>query len=191
MHKTFAAATALALLACASPARAQFQPRTTSEPGRISVDVNGAGQFQTRLFTGGDTFTSFGEPGQFTSIQNVGRGGGFDVAAGYRVAKHLRGGVGVWRTESKAAAAGTASIPDPLIIGRYKTVTMSGSDFKQRTVGANLQVIWTTNLASRAELALFLGPSIIGVRQDVAAVTVAPSTQTAVMSSGTQSATTA
>jgi hypothetical protein len=180
----------VAIAAGAAPALAQ----TPQPESKFFVNVSGSGQLETRSFTNSNTFTSFGETGRATANQNVGRGLVVDVTGGYRIRKQLSVGVGVWFSNPESAAAGTVIMPDPVVFGRPRTVSLNSSDaqksLNQRDVAVNIQAMWTTAIGKVTDLTVFGGPTVMHVKQDVATLGVAAAAQSATMSSESQSATT-
>jgi hypothetical protein len=193
--KTTVTGVALVLgLTFAIPAHAQFQPRTppSGPEGGSYVSISGSGQLQNRTFSSGGTFTSFGETGRFASVQNIGRGGVADVTGGYRVTKHVGLAVGVWMSATDSAAAATVVAPDPLVFGKFTSSTLTSSDLKlrQTSLGLNVQFMYVAPISNRTEMSVFLGPTFMHVKQDVAMVAVAPNAQAGVLSIQTQAANT-
>jgi len=115
----------------------------------------------------------------------------FDVNGGYRIGRSFSIGAGVWTAYPDGASASAASIPDPTVFNRPKTITLTSSDLKQTNVGVNIQVGWMGTIGDRMDIAIAGGPSIIHVKQDLGSVTVTPGSQTAVASVVTESKTTA
>jgi hypothetical protein len=192
MCKGISVIVALGVVGLASPARAQTP--SPAGAGQVFVSVSGSGQMQTRTFSNGAAFSSFAETGRLDSNQNVGRAGVVDVTGGFQFSKHLSVAAGLWMASSNSAAAATVSIPDPLFFGRFKTVALDSSQaprpLKQTSAGVNIQFMWALAVGARTDLSLFVGPSVVRVRQDVATVAVTPNSQTATMSIDTQSAST-
>jgi hypothetical protein len=83
----------------------------------------------------------------------------------------------------------TASIPDPLFFTKPKTVTTVATGLVQNTLGINIQAVWTTHVSDNVDVALFLGPTILHVAQDIASVSVAAGTQNATGAAASESAT--
>jgi hypothetical protein len=177
------AITAGAVLMGASSARAQQAPANF-------VNVSVAGQVTKSNFTNTVTFSDFGETGTVVTNQAVGQGFVFDVRGGRLLWGNFGIGVGLWVGHENGASAATAAIPDPLVAGRFATVTSTANDLKQTTVGVDVQLVWMTTIRKRFGVALAVGPSIVHVSQDVGSITVAPGTQNATPSSSTESATT-
>jgi hypothetical protein len=189
MNKMICVPVLVAGVVLAQSSAALAQPPVTESPFFVSIGLGGS--LQTESFTHSSTFVSSSETGTIESNQNVGRGFLFDVTGGYHFTEHAAVALGVWTTGSDGAAGVTAAIPDPLFFGRFTTVTASLSDLPQRTVGLNIQFVWTMPLAERMDLAIYGGPSIIHVRQDIGSVNVTPDTQTVTPTTLSESKTTA
>jgi len=192
--KWIGVAIAVAGLVCsATIASAQAPGSPSSRPGFVSV--NASGQVQERNFTSVSTFTTFAETGGLASSQTIGRGGVLDITGGYRVGKHIGVALGIWGGLTNVAATTSAAIPDPLYFGRFKTVTLTTDDggisLKQTTLGANLLLTWTTPVTDRIDVSVFLGPSFIHVKQDLATVAVTSNGQSITMATASESASTA
>jgi len=150
------------------------------------------GQPQKRSFGSSGTFTSFGETGRFEVNQNVGAGFLFDIGGGYMFMKHLGAGISVWSVRSSSAVSGAASIPDPVFFGRFTTVTPTPeNDLHETTLGINVQVIYTMPIATKFDLTIGLGPTIIRDKLEVGTLAVAPNSTTVTLSTASESKTTA
>ena len=117
---------------------------------------------QQRTFSSTSTFSTFGETGGLAATQTIGRAGVVDLTGGYRFGTHLGVAIGIWGASTKSAAAAAASVPDPLFVGRFKTVTMTSEDagttLKQTDLGANLLLTWTTPVTERIETVALVAP---------------------------------
>jgi hypothetical protein len=156
------------------------------------VSVALGGQPQRRSFGNSGTFTSFNETGRFEVNQNVGAGFMFDVAGGYRFAKHFGAGVSLWSVRSDSAVSGAASIPDPVFFGRFTTVTPTPiNDAKQTTLGINIQFIYTMPVGERFDITVALGPTIARTKLDVGTLSVPANSTNVTLATESQSKTTA
>src|SRR5262245_63292821 len=113
------------LVTSAAAAHAQGAPVR-----RVFVDVGAGGQVSTRTFSESSAFTVFNETALVATNQATGRGFVFDVNGGYRFARNLHFGVGFWVARPDGASASAASIPDPLVFNRPKTLTFTAADRK-------------------------------------------------------------
>ena len=189
-HTIIATAVAAGLIVGAATASAQTpSPRS---PGEIFLNVNAGGLIQDRTFGSTGTFTSFGETGSFETKENVGKAFVIDALGGYQFGQHLAFGVGIWFASAKAAVAAAAIMPDPVFFGRFTTITPAApTDLKQRTLGIDIDLIYTMPLTNRIDVAFSVGPTIAHVSQDVGSLVVSPTAQTATINVEKQSKTTA
>jgi opacity protein-like surface antigen len=150
------------------------------------------GQPQKRSFSHSGTFPSFGETGRFELNQNVGAGFLFDIGGGYMFMKHLGAGISVWSVRSSSAVSGAASIPDPVFFGRFTTITPTPeNELHETTLGINVQVIYTMPIATKFDLTIGLGPTIIRDKLEVGTLSVTPNSTTVTLSTASESKTTA
>ncbi len=174
------------LLTAVTPLMAQ----PTSPEGTYTLSVSLGGSLQETSFDTSSTFSSFNEQGQISGVQNVGRGFVFDATGGYQITTRIGAGLGIWSQTADSAAAITVLVPDPLFFNRFATVNLSDSDLSQSVIGFNFQVFFTQPITDRIDLTFSGGPSIIHVKQEVAAATVAPNSTTATLSVAEESKTT-
>lgn len=192
MTKKMRNLTVVAGLVFTSVSAAQAQTLTPQPETGAFASIAVGGQPQKRSFGSSGSFPSFNEIGRFEVNQNVGSGALFDIAGGYQFMRHLAAGASVWRTGNKSAVSAAASIPDPLVFGRFTTVNAnSQSDLSQSTLGINLNLIYTLPLRDRFDLAVSLGPSIIRTKLEVGTVAVTANSRTIALSTESQSKTTA
>jgi len=156
------------------------------------LTVAAGGQPQKRSFGSSGTFTSFGETGRFELNQNVGAGFLFDIGGGYMFMKHLGAGVSFWNVRASSAVSGAASIPDPVFFGRFTTVTPNPeNELHETTLGVNLSVVYTMQIAEKFDLAVSLGPTLIRSKLEVGTLQVTPNSTTVTLSTQSESKTTA
>jgi len=154
-----------------------------------NIDIGGL--TQTHSF--GTTYTKpiFGEQATIDLNQTVGSGGMFGIRAGYRWRPGFAFALGIWGTRSKSESSIVASIPDPVVSGHPKTVTVNGSGMHQTDIGLDFQLAWMLPVTNRILLTVSGGPTVLHVSQDVATVAVANGTQNVTSSYQTESKTTA
>ena len=188
MHKITSSFAVLAsVLLTAATAFAQASgPQTTAS---LSV----GGQVTTRTFSTHTEFPDFNETATVDANQTAGRG----IVVDGNVRRNLWGnfgvGVGVWYEHDKGSAAASASIPDPLLVGKFTTVSATASDLAENLVGINLQIFWMRPIRDRYTFVVALGPSIIHASQNIGTILVGTNTLAQNAAPGTvqQSATTA
>jgi hypothetical protein len=175
------------VLAAASATYAQAPAPATE---KLFINVNFGVQLSDRSITTTASIPLYEETATVTSTQQVSGSAIFDISAGYRVWGDFYAAVAVTTYGDNEDADYTASIPDPLFFNRPRTQTGRISDLKRTEIGIHPQLLWTRPLTDRMDLALAGGPSFFRVSQDVLdGVTVAPGTQDATPSSGTQKGT--
>jgi len=174
-------------LATASIALAQTSP-VPERPIFANFDIGG--QVTTSTFSGSTTSDVFGETATVNLNQAVGSGLVVGGRGGYLFNSRFGAAIGVWGSSGKGDATIVASIPDPLVTGKFKTVTVTATDLKQTNVGVDFQVVWTQPITDRIHLSVFGGPSIIHVSQDIGTVQVASGSQNVTPGSKHESATT-
>jgi hypothetical protein len=172
----------------ASQARAQAGQTPSESPWIASISLGG--QVQSRTLTTNNTINVFGEDGAVAANQVIGKGMVFDAAASYRLGRKLAVAIGVSTFSGKGDAAAIASIPDRLRFGAFTNVPLTATGLKQSDIAYNFQAVWPITLSNRIDLAVFGGPSIIRVKQDIASVSVNTTTGVASTTSETQSKTT-
>lgn len=152
-------------LGSAFTARAQT-PATTDSTMFLNISVGG--QFQNHDFSSLTTFDLFNETGSVTANQTLGGGFVFDATGGYRVWPTIAVAVGVSTFNGNGDAAALLAIPDPVIRGKFTLVTSNYSDLKQSNVAINFQIVWMAPITDRLDFAVFGGPSVVRVKQELA-----------------------
>jgi hypothetical protein len=172
VHLKMTKAGILALCLCAAPHIASAQTMQWTDKGYVTV--NGGVQAGSHNLDTNSTFTQYDEPASVTSTQKVKGAGFFDIGAAYRVwGQNLLAGVSFSHTSSDATVALSASIPDPLITDRARTVTTSQAGAKHAENAVHLAAIWMLPVANKMDVGIFAGPSIFSVKQDtITALTV-------------------
>lgn len=179
----------IGLAAGVRDARAQGAPQPQPE-WLASLSVGG--QMQSRTIGTAAAFALYNEVATVTASQTVGAGILGDAGVDRRVWQNVFLGVGVWAFHSSGSDAPfTASIPDPVRFRNPKIVSGTATDLSQTDLAINIRILYTRPIGDKADFAVFIGPSIIRVKQDFASVTVATGTQNATASSGSESKTTA
>jgi hypothetical protein len=174
----------------AETTRAQTPSITRSDPNMF-LSVSGGGQLQSRTFSELTTFTLFNEAGTVTANQTVGKGFVFDASVGRRnVWRGISAVVGVSTFHGSGAAAAIVAVPNPLFFDQPTIKTFAASDYGdlgQTDIAVNFQALWMKPLTAKLDLSVFIGPSIIHVKQEVASAT---ETQSATATIQSESATT-
>jgi hypothetical protein len=150
------------------------QAQTPQGEAPYHVNVSVGGLLQSHEFSPVTTFTLYNETGTVTANQTIGGGFVFDISGGYRVWRNVSGAIGVSTFNGSGEAAAIAAVPDPVLIGQPTLKEFAPSDFgdlSQTNVAVNFQAVWTRPINDRFDVAVFGGPSIIHVSQDLPSVT--------------------
>lgn len=177
-------------LMTAAGSEARAQPLTPPPPAtRGFLNVNGGSQPPSRFVEVSQTFPVYGENATLATSQTIGSGALFDISAGYQVvsdldlgglATRLAVGVGLSNFSNSSGSAGVVVIPDPLIFGQPRTVTVNLDDLRHSERAVYLQAVWFFPIADKIDVSLSVGPTFIRVKQEfVGSVTIPPGTQTA------------
>lgn len=131
------------------------------------MNVSFGVQAPSRTLTTNTTFDIYGEQASQEATQDVGGGGFFDIAGGYKVWRNLAAGVGLTFVGSKADLSVAARIPDPTFFDRPRSVstTLTGAKYKETAV--HLTGTWMMPMTEEFDIALQFGPTIFLVSQDV------------------------
>jgi hypothetical protein len=101
------------------------------------------------------------------ATQKVKSGGFFDVSVGYKVWHNLALGVGYSRAGSKADAAITLSVPDPVFFDRPRSVTASATGLAHTENTVNLMAVWMVPVTDKIDVGVSAGPSIFMLKQEL------------------------
>ena len=186
MKKTTSIVGLLAGLALAgnSPAFAQ-----TLAANSIFIDVNGAGQTQSRTINTSTSVPIYGETAVINAAQKITSGPIFDISGGYRVWRGLSVAVGFSTFSRTSNGALIASIPSPIAFNRPLTVTASSSGLKHTELGTHVMAVWFFPITDKIDVDVFGGPSFIRLNQDVTTASVATGTQNLNVTTNRQTAT--
>ena len=154
----------LTLCLCAAPLSVSAQTMQWTDKGYVSV--NGGFQAGSHDLNTSSSFTLYEENATVTSTQNVKSGGFFDLGGAYRVwGNNLLAGVTYVHTTSEADVAISASIPDPAVFDRPRTVSSTQTGAKHTENVIHLNAIWMIPVAHKLDVGVFGGPSIFSVKQ--------------------------
>lgn len=159
---TFVWLCAASSLLGASAASAQVASPATE---KFYVNVNVGGQLADRTLGSSTSQAVYGETATLTSSQPVAKGMTFDFGGGYRIWHDLYVGIVVTRFSDTADATYTASVPDPVVFGRPRTVTGTETTLDRSEIGFNPHVTWVRPLTDKFDIALGVGASFITLKQ--------------------------
>lgn len=159
-----AAALLVVLLASASAA--------TAQPGRVYVEVNGGVQVSTTDFSDNVVFTEFVEEGDLNATYAIDTGPTIDVGGGVVLGKDVALGVGYTRFDRNHDAPVDARVPHPFFFEQPRSISGNARNLTRLEEAVHLQLRWFVPVPGPVQLAVFGGPSLFRVDQDlVSAVT--------------------
>ena len=121
----------LALCLCAAPSMVSAQTMQWTDKGYVAV--SGGAQVGSDDLNTSSTFTIYDESASVSSAQKVKGGGFFDIGGAYRVwGRNLLAGINYSHTASDTDVSVNASIPDPRVFDRPRTVSASQSGAKHK-----------------------------------------------------------
>lgn len=172
LKKKMTNAAILALCFGAAPRLVSAQTMQWTDKGFATV--NGGAQVGSHNLDSSSSFPLYDETATVNSTQKVKGGGFFDIGGAYRVwGKNLLAGLSFSHTGSKSDASFTATVPDPIVFDKPRSVSSSQSGMKHSENTVHLAAIWMIPIANKLDLGVFAGPSIFAVSQDaVTSVTV-------------------
>jgi hypothetical protein len=138
----------------------------TADP-KAYVDLNIAGQTNSVTVASSSTFALYGETGQTSFSQTVGKGLLFDGGAGYFVSKNFTIGVTVSMFTRSPGADVSITTPDPIAFNSF-TVVSSSPRLKQTELGTHIKLAYLARVNDKATVAVFAGPSIVRLTKEFA-----------------------
>ena len=153
-------------VAAALGASALLAPAADAQTGGW-VSFNGATQATATTFTDNVGFIEFHEDADFDADYAVGTGRVFDGGAGVRLANGVGFGVAVSRFERLDPVSLDARIPHPFYFNRPRSLSGSEPDLTRLETAVHVEVRWFESESDTVELAVFGGPTLFNVRQDL------------------------
>ena len=158
---------AAALLAATALAGAILLPATAGAQTGGWISFNGATQATATRFNDNVGFIEFHEDADFNADYDVGTGMVFDGGGGVRLANGLGFGVAVSRFERLDPVSIDARIPHPFFFTRPRSLTGSEPDLTRLETAVHVEVRWFERVGDTVELAVFGGPTLFNVQQDL------------------------
>lgn len=158
---------ATALFISAALAGAVLLPAMAGAQTGGWVSFNGATQATATRFNENVVFTEFHEDADFNAAYDVGTGMVFDGGGGVRLASGLGFGVAVSRFERLDPVSIDARIPHPFFFNRARSLTGGEPDLGRLETAVHVEVRWVESVADTVELAVFGGPTLFNVQQDL------------------------
>ena len=158
---------ATALFIAAALAGAVLLPATAGAQIGGWVSFNGATQATATTFDDNVGFTEFQESADFNADYGVGTGMVFDGGGGVRLENGLGFGVAVSRFNRLDPVSIDARIPHPFFFNRRRSLTGSEPDLTRLETAVHVEVRWFESVGDTVELAVFGGPTLFNVQQDL------------------------
>jgi opacity protein-like surface antigen len=178
---------ALIALFAAPYASAQAPSPSTS---KFFVFVNVGGQLQSRTLDTSSSQSLYDETATLRASLPIGKGVVPDFGGGYRVWGNVFVGLTVSFFNDTGDASYTASIPDPLLFDKPKTVTGTQTGLKHSEVAYLPELIYARPVTDKMDVVGKIGPAIINLSQDsISSFTVPAGTQDLIINTASQSAT--
>lgn len=140
------------------------------------VAIYGGAQPQRHDLSAEQSFPLFDETATVTSLQRIRNGGLFKVAVGIPIEGRLGFGVAFSVFGRPGTASLQARIPDIVFFDRPKTHNFEAGDLTHRELGFHGSLLYEMAVTPKIGMTFSIGPSLIRVRQDIASVSVVPST---------------
>jgi outer membrane protein with beta-barrel domain len=153
----------LAFCALAAP-RAHAQMKWTDK-GFANINIGAqSGSHDVETNT---TFSVYDEDAHVTTTQKTGGGFLFDLNGGYKVWSNLVVAVGYSFMSDSTDGAVTASIPDPAVFDRLRTVTATADNLSHAEHAINFSGVWMVPVTDKVDVGLSFGPTIFMVKQEL------------------------
>lgn len=134
---------------------------------KVFAGVSFGNQTKARTFTVSGSQPLYDETATFESSVGIGSSTIVDVSGGVRVWKNVAVGLG-WSSYSDTSSSTlNASIPDPLFFDapHARTATADGLEHTEQQI--HLSLYWLQPVTERFDIALFAGPTLFSVKQDL------------------------
>ena len=135
--------------------------------GNGFLSLNGSYQVSDRTFELVTTSELYDELAEFTSEPTSSSGGVIDVAAGFRLIEGLAIAINFTSFDTTGLATTTGAVPHPLLVNRPRSVSFEQMDLARRELGYHFQAYYLIPVTERFALAVFGGPSMIRLEQDL------------------------
>jgi opacity protein-like surface antigen len=151
------------LLAGASTTAAQ-----TPLGGKLFVGVNAGVQTQSHTLDDSGSLSIYNQTASWTTSQSIPDGPLFDFSVGYKVWSGLGIAVGYSHFSRTGTLVGSATIPNPVsFTGPTSQRAISETDAKRSDSNVYVVAMWFFPVTEKIDVAFAIGPSFIGVKQDL------------------------
>jgi hypothetical protein len=145
---------------------------------RAFVNVSAGAQTQSHQFDSSLTFPLYDETGVVDASYDNSGGFLFDVSGGARLRGNLGVGVGFTRFANTTDVPVQATVPHPIFFDQPRNVSTAASGLRHSEVAINIFALWMIPLSEKTDVAVFGGPSIFMVKQDLVSGVTIPQPET-------------
>ena len=155
----------LCLVFCALAAPRAFAQMKWTDKGFANINIGGqSGSHDVATTT---TFVVYDEDAHINTTQKTGGGFLFDMNGGYKVWSNLVVAVGYTFMSDSTDGAVTATIPDPAVFDRLRTVTTTANDLKHSENALNFMGVWMVPVTDKVDVGISFGPTVFFVKQEL------------------------
>jgi hypothetical protein len=149
-----------------APSAARPRPAPPRLPAAY-LSLNGGAQFSQGDFQTNVTFPLYTEEADFDADYDIPAGIVFDLGGGVRLWRQFAAGVAVTRYQEDGHADLAARLPHPFFVGRPRQLASSIPDLERVETAVHVQVSWLAPVEERVTIAVFGGPTVFRVEQDI------------------------
>jgi hypothetical protein len=157
-------AVTLMMIATAAPASAQVG---TAWIDRGYFNFNLGFESTSGTLNDSATFRLYDETGTKTIEQNVDSGSLVDFSVGARVWRNVSAGIGYHRGGNTSEAAGTLSVPHPVLFNANRVAAVSAGELDRTEQAFHIQLGYMIPLSEELSVHVTIGPSFFSLKQDV------------------------
>ena len=155
----------LCLAFCAFAAPRAYAQMKWTDKGFANINIGGqSGSHSVETTT---TFVVYDEDAHITTTQKTGGGFLFDMNGGYKVWSNLVAAVGYTFMSDSTDGAVTASIPDPAVFDRPRTVNATADNLKHTENALNFMGVWMVPVTDKVDVGISFGPTVFFVKQEL------------------------
>ena len=136
-------------------------------PSKGYLSLNGGAQLARTDIETNVTFPYTQEQGEFDASYDAPAAPAVDMGAGVRIWRRVAIGAAVTYTQHKARADIDASVPHPFFLRRPRMLDESAADLLRTETAVHVQLAWFAPVDERVRLAIFGGPTIFRIEQDI------------------------
>ncbi len=144
-------------------------PKVNAQPAnnRFFLNINAGYQTSSTNFSETVKFTLFLEEGDFSADYLVESSPTYDVGAGVVLWKNLALAVGASRFTNQTDVPVSIRLPHPFFFNRDRKISSTAPSLVREETAVHLQALWMNPINDRFEIAVFGGPTLFIVSQDL------------------------